>query len=120
MNDEAEIINIQSEAIAIIGIGCRFPGANNYNAFWENLEKGVNSITEIPQERWNLDNFYSSNMELPNTSTSKWGGFIEDVDKFDAKFFQISEREARRIDPQQRIMLELSWSCLEDAGYSPL
>ncbi|MEH1773539.1 type I polyketide synthase [Nostoc sp.] len=120
MNDEAEIINIQSEAIAIIGIGCRFPGANNYNEFWESLEKGVNSVTDIPQERWNIDNFYSSNIELPNKSTSKWGGFIEDVDKFDAKFFQISEREALRTDPQQRIMLELSWSCLEDAGYSPL
>ncbi|MUG94285.1 SDR family NAD(P)-dependent oxidoreductase [Scytonema sp. UIC 10036] len=112
-------INTDSEAIAVIGIGCRFPGANSYNEFWENLEKGIDSITEIPKKRWDVDNFYSLNGE-PNTSTSRWGGFIEDIDKFDAKFFQISDREAQRMDPQQRIVLELSWSCIEDAGYSPL
>ncbi|MDZ8137565.1 MAG: type I polyketide synthase [Nostoc sp. DedQUE04] len=130
MNNETEIIdnfdrdlssfNIQTEAIAIVGMACRFPGANNYNEFWKNLEQGTDSITEIPQERWNLENFYSSNIEIPNTSNSKWGGFIEDIDKFDANFFQTSAREANRIDPQQRLMLELSWSCIEDAGYSPL
>lgn len=120
LNNDLLRINIHSEAIAIIGIACKFPGANNPNEFWQNLEKGIDSITEIPKERWNLDEFYSSKIEIPNTSNSKWGGFIEDIDKFDAKFFQISDREAQRMDPQQRLMLELSWSCLEDAGYSPL
>lgn len=107
------------EAIAIIGIACRFPGANDYQQFWANLEQGVNSITEIPSNRWELENFYSPTPDTPNKSISKWGGFIENADKFDAVFFGISPREATRIDPQQRLMLELSWSCIEDAGYSP-
>lgn len=105
--------------LAIIGMACRFPGANNYNQFWVNLEKGTNSITEVPSDRWNIDQFYSPNPEDPNKTISRWGGFIEDADKFDAQFFGISPREAKRLDPQQRLLMELTWSCLEDAGYSP-
>jgi malonyl CoA-acyl carrier protein transacylase len=112
--------NPSEDSVAIVGIACRFPGANNYNQFWHNLEKGTNSITEIPSNRWDINNFYSPSTEEPNKSISKWGGFIEDVDKFDAQFFKISPREAKRIDPQQRLMMELTWSCLEDAGYLPL
>jgi acyl transferase domain-containing protein len=112
--------NHKSEAIAIIGIGCRFPGANDYEQFWLNLEQGVNSITEIPSQRWDVQKYYSPNPQEPHKSISKWGGMIEGVDQFDAQFFAISPREAKMMDPQQRIMLELSWSCLEDAGYSPL
>jgi amino acid adenylation domain-containing protein len=106
--------------IAIVGMACRFPGANDYNQFWQNLEQGVNSVTEIPGQRWQLSNFYSPLLQQPNKSISKWGGFVQEVDQFDASFFGISPREAIRIDPQQRLMLELSWLCLEDAGYSPL
>ncbi|BAZ53637.1 beta-ketoacyl synthase [Nostoc sp. NIES-4103] len=107
------------DGIAIIGMACRFPGANDYNQFWQNLEQGVDSVTEIPAERWQLNNFYSPLLQQPNKSISKWGGFVQEVDQFDASFFGISPREAIRIDPQQRLMLELSWLCLEDAGYSP-
>ncbi|MFM2061665.1 MAG: hypothetical protein RLZZ507_1335 [Cyanobacteriota bacterium] len=117
---KSEAIPTDRFAIAIIGIGCRFPGANNYEQFWLNLEAGVNSITEIPPQRWDVQKYYSPNPQEPHKSISKWGGIIEGVDKFDAEFFGISPREAQRMDPQQRIMLELSWSCLEDAGYSPL
>ena len=102
--------------IAIIGMACRFPGANNYQQFWENLEQGINSISEIPSERWEVEKYYSPNPEERNKSISKWGGFIEGIDQFDAKFFGISPREAQRMDPQQRLMLELSWSCLEDSA----
>ncbi len=105
--------------IAIIGIACRFPGANNYHQFWRNLQQGINSITEIPSERWDIDKFYSTKPEEPHKSISKWGGFIEGIDQFDAQFFGTSPREAQRMDPQQRLMLELSWSCIEDAGYAP-
>jgi acyl transferase domain-containing protein/acyl carrier protein len=108
-----------NDLIAIIGISCRFPGANNYHQFWRNLQQGINSITEIPSERWDIDKFYSTKPEEPNKSISKWGGFIEGIDQFDAQFFGISPREAQRMDPQQRLMLELSWSCIEDAGYAP-
>jgi len=109
-----------SEKTAIVGMACRFPGANDYNQFWQNLEKGVNSISEIPARRWEVQRYYSPNREVPNKTISKWGGLIEGIDMFDAQLFGISPREATRMDPQQRIMLELSWSCLEDAGYSPL
>ena len=105
--------------IAVIGMACRFPGARNYDEYWTNLVNGVNSITEIPAERWTVEDYYSTDPEHPNTSVSKWGGFIDDVDKFDAAFFNISPREAKRMDPQQRLMLELTWTCLEDAGYAP-
>ncbi|MEH2065681.1 MAG: type I polyketide synthase [Nostoc sp.] len=104
--------------IAVIGIGCRFPGANNYQQFWQNIEQGINSITEIPSERWEVEKFYASNPQ-EQKSISKWGGFIEKIDQFDAEFFGISPREAQRMDPQQRLMLELTWSCIEDAGYAP-
>ncbi|NER47481.1 MAG: type I polyketide synthase, partial [Symploca sp. SIO1A3] len=110
---------MNKELIAIVGISCRFPGATNYDQFWQNLEQGINSITEIPQQRWPIEKYYSPNPEIPQTTISKWGGLMQSVDKFDAQFFGISPREAQRMDPQQRIMLELSWSCLEDAGYSP-
>lgn len=113
-------VKAQSEdGIAIVGMACRFPGAKDYHQFWDNLEKGINSITKVPSNRWNFENFYSANPESPNKSISKWGGFIEDADKFEPMFFGISPREAMLLDPQQRLMLELSWSCLEDSGYSP-
>ncbi|NES77487.1 MULTISPECIES: beta-ketoacyl synthase N-terminal-like domain-containing protein [unclassified Okeania] len=105
--------------IAIIGMACRFPGANDYKQFWQNLELGVNSISEVPSQRWEVDKYYSATPEQPNKSISKWGGLIEGVDQFDTHFFGISPREATSLDPQQRMMLELSWSCMEDAGYSP-
>lgn len=108
----------KSQAIAIIGIGCRFPGANDYEQFWLNLEQGVNSISEISPQRWDVQKYYSPNPQERNKSISKWGGLIEASDQFDAQFFGISPREAKTMDHQQRLMLELSWSCLEDAGYS--
>ncbi|VXD21210.1 polyketide synthase type 1 [Planktothrix serta PCC 8927] len=109
----------QGEAIAIIGMACRFPGANDYEQFWLNLEAGVNSITEIPPQRWDVNKYYSPHPQERNKTISKWAGLIQDSDQFDAQFFAISPREAKTLDPQQRLMLELSWSCLEDAGYSP-
>ncbi|MUG91820.1 acyltransferase domain-containing protein [Scytonema sp. UIC 10036] len=109
----------KSQAIAVIGISCRFPGANDCEQFWFNLEQGVNSINEIPPERWDVQKYYSLNPQERNKSISKWSGLIEASDEFDPQFFGISPREAKAIDPQQRLMLELSWSCLEDAGYSP-
>lgn len=78
------------DAVAIIGMECRFPGANNYNQFWTNLEKGIDSVTEIPGDRWDIESFYSSNPEDSNRSVSKWGGFVENSDCFDANFFEIS------------------------------
>ncbi|WP_158755175.1 non-ribosomal peptide synthetase [Dyella sp. S184] len=105
--------------IAIIGMACRFPGANDYGQFWENLCNGLSSVGEIPENRWDKEAFYSTDVRDKNKSISKWGGFVDGVEFFDADFFGISAREAEVMDPQQRIMLEQAWACMEDAGYDP-
>jgi malonyl CoA-acyl carrier protein transacylase len=93
---------IATEAIAIIGLGCRFPKAKNPQAFWSLLRSGVDAITKVPGSRWESEN--------------TWGGFLEQVDQFDPQFFSISPREAISMDPQQRLLLEVSWEALENAG----
>src|SRR5258706_1678964 len=104
------------EPIAIIGIGCRFPGAKGAQAFWQLLCDGVDAISEVPAERWDVTGFYSQDMLQPGKMNTRWGGFLEQVDKFDAQFFGISPREAERMDPQHRLLLEVVWEALEDAG----
>lgn len=105
-----------SACMAIIGMACRFPGADDYRTFWRNLEQGVNSIREIPAKRWDIDEFYSPDMDVPNKSISKWCGLLDGVDRFDHRFFNISPREAGNMDPQQRLLLEETWHCIEDSG----
>jgi acyl transferase domain-containing protein/acyl carrier protein len=105
-----------TEPIAIIGIGCRFPGANGPQAFWELLRDGVDAIREVPPDRFNLHDFYDPNPATPGKMTTRWGGFLENVDQFDPHFFGISPREAARMDPQQRVLLEMAWEALQDAG----
>jgi polyketide synthase PksN len=107
---------MKEKNIAIIGIACRFPGAKNYQEFWSNLVAGVNSIQEIPPERWALDEYYSPIIDEPNKSISKWCGLLDNIDQFDNRFFSISPREAKNMDPQQRLLLEETWHCIEDAG----
>ena len=102
--------------IAIIGIGCRFPGANNPQEFWQLLSQGTDPITEIPAARWNIDDFSDRNPETPGKMNARDGGFISQVDRFDPHFFGISPREAVLMDPQQRLLLEVAWEALEDAG----
>jgi acyl transferase domain-containing protein/acyl carrier protein len=104
------------DPIAIIGIGCRFPGARNPEAFWRLLREGVDAITEVPADRWNVDAFYDPTPGVPGKMTTRWGGFLEQIDQFDPQFFGISPREAMRMDPQQRLLLEVAWEALEDAG----
>jgi microcystin synthetase protein McyG len=108
-----------TEPIAIVGIACRFPGACDPAAFWKLLRDGVDVVREVPPDRWNVDAFYDADVSAPGKMTTRWGGFLDDVASFDAGFFGISPREAAQIDPQQRLMLELSWESLEDAGLAP-
>ncbi|MCZ8519623.1 MULTISPECIES: SDR family NAD(P)-dependent oxidoreductase [Paenibacillus] len=105
--------------IAIIGLACRFPGAQNAEEFWENLKAGRSSIEEIPKSRWDWETYWGDPQKERNKSSSKWGGFIQDADLFDPGFFGLSAREVEATDPQQRIMLQLAWACLEDAGVVP-
>lgn len=106
----------QVEPIAVIGIGCRFPQADNPVAFWQLLRDGVDAITQVPAERWNVNDFYHEDVSMPGKTNTRWGGFLRELDQFDPDFFRLSPREARRMDPQQRILLEVAWEALEDAG----
>ena len=108
-----------TEPIAIIGIGCRFPGAHGAQAFWQLLREGVDAITEVPAERFDLHSFYDPDPAAPGKINTRWGGFLDQVDQFDPHFFGISPREALRMDPQQRLLLEVTWEALEDAGQAP-
>jgi amino acid adenylation domain-containing protein len=104
------------EPIAIVGIGCRFPGADGPAAFWRLLSNGVDAITEVSPDRWGADAFYRPDV---TTTATRWGGFLDQVDQFDPEFFGISPRESVRMDPQQRLLLEVAWEALEDAGQVP-
>ena len=108
------------EPLAIVGIGCRLPGGStDPELFWKHLRNGESGIREVPADRWNLHRFYSPNPDVPAKMITRWGGFVKDVDKFDARFFGISPREALRMDPQQRWLLEVAWEALEDGGIPP-
>ncbi|MBT2288313.1 SDR family NAD(P)-dependent oxidoreductase [Paenibacillus albidus] len=104
--------------IAIVGLSGRYPGARNAGQFWEALKSGKDCITEIPPERWDHRLYFDTDQENPYRTYSKWGGFIDGVDEFDPKFFNISPREAISMDPQERLFLECVYEALEDAGYT--
>ena len=109
-----------SEPLAVIGLGCRFPGgADSPAAFWRLLERGGDAITEVPRDRWDADAYFDPDPDAPGKMSTRFGGFIADVDRFDAQFFGITPREAASMDPQQRLLLEVAWEALEDAGQAP-
>jgi acyl transferase domain-containing protein len=97
------------EPIAIVGIGCRFPGAPDLDAYWRLLRNGVDAIREVPEDRWDLAEFYDADTQRAGKMTTRWGGFLDRVDAFDPTFFGISPREASYMDPQQRLLLEVAW-----------
>ena len=109
-----------TEPIAIVGMGCRFPGGvSDPRAFWQLLHDGVDAIREVPPERWDVDAFYDANPDAPGKMYTRWGGFLEGIDRFDPRFFGMTPREAVSLDPQQRLLLEVSWEALEHAGQRP-
>jgi thioester reductase-like protein len=126
MNDAAEIAGQESSGfnghragIAIIGIGCRYPGGvESVSGFWSLLVDGKSTITEIPSSRWNLDFHFHDNPSHPLTQHVRHGGFVDDIDQFDPAFFGVSPREAICMDPQQRMLLEVTWRAMEDGGYT--
>jgi acyl transferase domain-containing protein/NADPH-dependent curcumin reductase CurA len=107
---------LRAEPIAIIGMGCRVPGANSLEAYWKLMLDGVDAIREVPPDRWDIKALYDPDFNTPGKISSRWGGFLDQVDGFDPTFFGITPREAQRMDPQQRLFLEVAYEALEDAG----
>jgi acyl transferase domain-containing protein/alpha-beta hydrolase superfamily lysophospholipase len=115
-----ELRRTRTEPIAIIGIGCRFPGhANDPEAFWDLLRRGQDGVIEVPPERWDLEALYDPDPAAPGKMYTRKAGFIDNIDRFDPLFFNLTPREAERMDPQQRLLLELAWQALEHAGVAP-
>ncbi len=110
----------KKEPIAIVGMGCRFPGgADNPEAFWQLLRDGVDAITDVPADRWDIEKYYDPDPDALGKMCTRKGGFLSQVDAFNPEFFGISAREAASMDPQQRLLLEVSWEALENAAQAP-
>lgn len=106
-------------AIAVIGMAGQFPQAEDLEQFWDNILGGVDCITEIPVERWSIDDYFDPQPGKPGKTYCRWMGALRGIDEFDADFFNISPLEAEWMDPQQRLFLQACWRCIEDAGYAP-
>ena len=106
--------------VAVIGMACRLPGGiSSPDEFWMALLRGDDLVTEVPRDRWDLDDYYDPEPGVAGRTASKWGAFLDDVAGFDADFFGINDREAAALDPQHRLLLETSWEAMEHAGLAP-
>ncbi len=108
-----------TEPIAVVGIGCRFAGAQSVADYWRLIRDRSVMTGEIPATRWDVDAFFDPTGTVPGKMTTRWGGFLENIDRFDASFFGISPREAEKMDPQHRLLLEVVWEALEYGGLAP-
>ena len=109
----------KSEPIAVIGMACRFPGADSPEDYWRLLEEGRDATRDAPADRWDMDAFYDPDPDAPGKIAARRGGYLDDVANFDAALFGVSPREALSMDPQQRLMLETAWQALERSGLAP-
>ena len=115
-----DVRSITGEPIAIVGMGCRLPGsASNPDAFWAALRDGFDAVVEVPGDRWDIDAFYDPARDAAGKMYTRHGAFLDQVDRFDPQFFGIAPREAVSLDPQHRLLLEVTWEALEHAGMPP-
>ncbi|WP_229798250.1 polyketide synthase, partial [Planomonospora parontospora] len=105
-----------SEPIAVVGMACRLPGARSPQELWDLLRRGENAISEIPADRFPVEEVFHPAPGTPGKLSSRYGGFVAGIDEFDAEFFGISPREAAAMDPQHRLAMETAWEAFEDAG----
>ncbi len=118
--DSSFLIAQAEDAIAIVGMACRFPGGvYTPEEYWSILRNGIDAIGTVPKTCWDIERYYDPQPKQAGKISSKYGGFLDRVDQFDAQFFRIAPREATSIDPQQRILLEETWTALENAGINP-
>ncbi|MGZ8382398.1 MAG: type I polyketide synthase, partial [Nitrospira sp.] len=110
---------LDAEPIAIVGLSCRFPGANSPDAYWQLLEEGRDAIREVPLDRWPLGSSQDIDSGAAPDEAYRYGGFIDSIGDFDPTHFGISPREAVCMDPQQRLLMEVTWEALENAGLAP-
>jgi acyl transferase domain-containing protein/acyl carrier protein len=116
----AEAKAFSRAAIAVVGLGCRFPGgADSPSAFAHLLEAGFDAVGDVPSDRWDADLWYDADPDAPGKMNTRWGAFLDDLDQFDPGFFDLSDREAAEMDPQQRLLLEVAWESLEHAAIAP-
>ncbi|GHC74440.1 hypothetical protein GCM10007079_08710 [Nocardiopsis terrae] len=115
----AQVTGPRETDVAVIGMAGRFPQADGLDEFWDHLVHGRDCVTEVPRDRWDADALYDTDRLRPDRTYTKWGGFIDGVEEFDAPLFNISPREAGIIDPQARLFLEACWAVMEDAGRTP-
>ena len=108
-----------AEPIAIVGMGCRFAGAVSIAQYWHLIQNRIDKTGEIPASRWDIDRFFEAGGAKPGKMSTRWGGFLEDIDQFDASFFGVSPREAEKMDPQHRMLLQVVWEALEYGGIAP-
>ncbi|MCY7297027.1 beta-ketoacyl synthase N-terminal-like domain-containing protein [Alteromonas sp. a30] len=109
----------QKASIAVLGMAGSFPKSSDIRAFWHNLEQGIDCVSEVTTDRWDNNQYYHPDPQAVGKTNCKWMGMLPDADKFDAAFFAISPNEAVAMDPQQRMVMQASWSCIEDAGINP-
>ena len=107
----------RQQSFAIVGMACVFPGAPDLATYWRNLRQGHDAIRQVPEDRWDIDAYFNSDPEVQGRMYARKGAFLKSVDQMDADFFGISPREATWVDPQQRVLLEVSWEALERAGW---
>ncbi len=106
-----------AEPIAIVGMSCRFAGARSLADYWRVIREGIEATSEVSPLRWDIDELYDPTGTQSGKMSTRWGGFVDDIDQFDPQFFGIAPREAARMDPQQRLLLEVAWETLENAGH---
>ena len=106
--------------IAVVGMACRLPGGiDSPQKLWEALMRGDDLITEVPADRWDIEEYYDPQRGVPGRSISRWGAFLDEPTVFDAPFFGLDDAKAARIDPQHRLLMETSWEAIEHAGIDP-